>query len=368
MRASGRLRWPKRLGDPNLIASQFRKWWRRRRPSAPVEAMPPVTRTEHGAMRRLGVEFEFSGLSLPKLCELVPERVGGRTHVISDYEAEVTGTPWGKWVIELDFAFLKALGRENNEPNVEPRNSLEELSESLLAAVARQVVPFEIVSPPIPMDELAVIDQLVADLRRAGARGTRHSPLYAFGVHLNVELADTTATTLLAYLQAWALLFDWLRERCHPDLSRRISPYIEPYPLDYARLILHPDYAPDSTQLIDDYLAHNPTRNRALDMLPVFAHLDEARVRAVVDDHRIKARPALHYRLPNCQIDEPDWRWRDLWRDWLQLEHLAGDADRRARMATDFLSFHDSVVDRLTGDWQQQARRWLLDDDALAGR
>ena len=73
-------------------------------------------------------------------------------------------------------------------------------------------------------------------------------------------------------------LFDWLRSRCHPDLSRRISPYIEPYPLDYARLILQPDYAPDSGRLIDDYLRHNPTRNRALDMLPVFAHLDEARV------------------------------------------------------------------------------------------
>ncbi|MHA7835120.1 MAG: amidoligase family protein, partial [Algiphilus sp.] len=292
---------------------------------------------------------------------------GGHIHVVSDYEAEVRDTPWGTFVIELDFAFLKELGRAQSDPTVE-RNSLEELSESLLAALAKQVVPFEIVTPPIPFEELAVVDQLVAQLRRAGARGTRHSPLYAFGLHLNIELPALDAHTITRYLQAYGLLFDWLRERCHPDFSRRLSPYIEPYPADYLRLILQADYAPSVDQLIDDYLAHNPTRNRALDMLPTFAHLDEERVRETVQDPRVKARPALHYRLPNCQIDEPDWRWRDLWRDWLQVEHLAADPDRLQSMATAYLDAHDGMVGRLVSDWARQSRAWLLDDDALAGR
>jgi hypothetical protein len=32
---------------------------------------------------------------------------------------------------------------------------------------------------------------------------------------------------------------------------------------------------PDLDTLIDDYLEYNPTRNRALDFLPLFLHLDE---------------------------------------------------------------------------------------------
>lgn len=348
------------------MASQFRRWWRRRQRAPGEQPLPPRQERGDGSMRRLGVEFEFSGLSLARLSELVPQSTGGRSHVVSDYEAEVHDTPWGTFVIELDFAFLKEMGREQADPTVE-RNSLEELSESLLAALAKQVVPFEIVTPPIPFDELAVVDQLIGHLRRAGARGTRHSPLYAFGLHLNVELPDVEAGTITRYLQAFGLLFDWLRERCHPDFSRRLSPYIEPFPAEYLRLILQPDYAPDRDQLIDDYLHHNPTRNRALDMLPTFAHLDEDRVRRTVKDPRVKARPALHYRLPNCQIDEPDWRWRDLWRDWLQVEHLVEDPDRLQSMAAAYLESHEGMVGRLVSDWPRQTRAWLLDDDALAG-
>ncbi|MEQ8513620.1 amidoligase family protein [Algiphilus sp.] len=353
--------------ERSSMANQFRRWWRRRQRGTAEEPQPPYRETGDGKPRRLGVEFEFSGLSLARLSELVPQATGGHSHVVSDYEAEVRDTPWGTFVIELDFAFLKELGRNQADPSVE-RNSLEELSESLLAAVAKQVVPFEIVTPPIPFDELAVVDQLVAQLRRAGARGTRHSPLYAFGLHLNIELPALDAGTITRYLQAFGLLFDWLRERCHPDFSRRLSPYIEPFPAEYLRHILQADYAPDLDQLIDDYLAHNPTRNRALDMLPTFAHIDDARVRETVKDPRVKARPALHYRLPNCQIDEADWRWRDLWKDWLQIEHLAADPQRLQSMAAAYREAHEGMVGRWVSDWARQSRTWLLDEDALAGR
>ncbi|OBX33760.1 putative amidoligase enzyme [Halomonas elongata] len=38
--------------------------------------------------------------------------------------------------------------------------------------------------------------------------------------------------------------------------------------------MLDPDYQPDLRTLIDDYLEYNPTRNRELDLLPLFAYLD----------------------------------------------------------------------------------------------
>lgn len=315
-----------------------------------------------GSPRRLGVEIEFSGLSLPRICALLPRCVGGHAEVVSDYEAHVRDTEWGDFTIELDFAFLKAMGRESAEGG-ESRGGFERLSEELLAVAAKQVVPFEVVTPPIPMDQLDIVDRICDALREAGAKGTRHSPLYAFGVHMNVELPATDADTLGRYLRAYALLADWLRERCHPDFSRRLSPYIEPWPGDYIRHLLQPDQTPDQRQILDDYLRFNPTRNRAMDLLPLLAQLDEARVRAVVDDDRIKPRPALHYRLPNCQIDEPDWRWRQLWEDWLEVEWLANDPQRLLHMADAFRDFHGSVVDRVLGNWVDEVRPWLQRDE-----
>jgi len=97
-----------------------------------------------------------------------------------------------------------------------------------------------------------------------------------------------------------------------------------------------PDYQPDLDALIDDFLHFTPTRNRPLDMLPLFAWLDEDKVmQAPVEKDLIKARPALHYRLPNCLIDEPDWSLSVPWNDWIEVERLAADSDALASARLD---------------------------------
>jgi hypothetical protein len=112
------------------------------------------------------------------------------------------------------------------------------------------------------------------------------------------------------------------------DISRRISPYVNAFPDAYVRLLLDPDYPADTGRLIDDYVAHNPTRNRPLDVLPVLAHLDADRVMARVQDpHLVKPRPAFHYRLPNCMVDEPHWTLAREWNDWVEVERLATDTE-----------------------------------------
>jgi len=62
----------------------------------------------------------------------------------------------------------------------------------------------------------------------------------------------------------------------------------------YVTKVLNPAYKPDLDQLIEDYLESNNSRNRSLDLLSLFAHFDEDRVSAAVNDDRIKARPTLH--------------------------------------------------------------------------
>ncbi|WP_206613485.1 amidoligase family protein [Parahaliea mediterranea] len=319
--------------------------------------MPPATRTAQGQPRRMGVELEFSGLDIEAIAGAVLSELGGEAEVISAYEQKLHNTAFGTFGLELDYTYLKQLGRERN---LAEESELEQFGESLLKLVAEQVVPHEVVSPPIPMQQLWRLGALLQRLRQAGAKGTRHAAVYAFGLHFNPELPDLGAPTILAYLRSFLCLYEWLVEREQVDLSRRITPYIAPFPRKYVHKVLDADYAPDLATLIDDYLAHNPTRNRALDMLPLFTHLDAARVKKAVADKRVGSRPTLHYRLPNCQIDEGNWSLASPWRNWLQVETLACDERRLARMCRAYRQHFDAPAGGLFHDWPEAMSRWLL--------
>ena len=106
-------------------------------------------------------------------------------------------------------------------------------------------------------------------------------------------------------------------------------------------LVLSNTYAPGTKALIDDYLEYNPTRNRALDMLPILCELDEARVlNAINDEERnlIKGRPAFHYRLPDCKVNVPGWSAAAPWNQWVYIEKIASD---------------DSLLHELIGEWRE---------------
>ncbi len=320
--------------------------------------LPPAANTAAGEARRVGVELEFTGVEIGDIAASVIAELGGEAEVVSPYEQVVTGSRLGDFRLELDYAYLKQLGRER-EPGAD-FSELDHLGESLLKLLAEQLVPYEVVSPPIAMHELWRLGDLFTRLRGKGAKGTNHATVYAFGLHLNPELPDLELDTVLSYMRAFLCLYEWLLERSRVNLSRRITPYIDPFPRDYLKQVLAADYAPDMGELISDYLRANPTRNRALDMLPLFAHLDDARVRAAVADDRIKARPTLHYRLPNCQIDEAGWSLAQPWRDWLQVEALANDPQRLEDMQARYLRHLRGPVGGLFGDWPEASSHWLL--------
>lgn len=326
--------------------------------------VPPHPANADGQPRRMGIEVEFSGLGMTRIAEIIQAELGGTLDTQSKYEMTLRDVPMGDYRgdfgIELDSVYMKRLGQAK-DPDAEV-DDLDNLAESVISLIAEQVVPFEVVSPPIPLPEVWRVDSIIQRLREAGARGTRQAPLYAFGLHLNPELPALDAATITAHLQAFLLLFDWLAKRSEVDLSRRITPYIDPFPKAYMRLLLAEDYAPDMASLIDDYLSHNATRNRALDMLPLFAHIDDDRVRSQVDDDRIKARPTFHYRLPNCQIDEPEWGIIRAWRDWLQIEALAADPARLDTLRSAWRKHTGGLTGGLFGDWADISSRHLLSD------
>lgn len=290
---------------------------------------PAAATNSGGQPRGVGVEIELGGLDLDQITSRIQQVAGGQVERLSNYAAMVHGTRIGDVGVELDarlFTDLEIRGMLDKLGLDDIQINLSENLEKLMAGEARRFVPFEIVFAPIEIARLPEVDAVCADFREI-AEGTGASVLNAFGMHLNPELPRTDAATVLRYLRAFLCLYDELKTAHQVDVTRAISPFIDAFPKDYALRVLNPDYAPETTELIDDYLDANATRNRPLDLLPVLAWLDEDRVTRRLPDEKIGRRPTFHYRLPNSRIDETGWSVTREWNIWMRVENLANDDD-----------------------------------------
>lgn len=314
---------------------------------------------EEGNERRVGVEIELHGLTLERLADIVAETLSLQRQRDSRYQYRLTGDEAGDWMIEIDFRLLKEMG-EVDYQNGDLADDMRQTMETLLHRVSEPFVPLELVGPPLPISRLHLFDDLTGALRLAGATGSSGNPLHAFGLQFNPEMPATTADVILRYLQAFFCLADWLVEQAQVDLTRRVTSYTDPFPHAYIEKVMQPDYQPSLGGLIDDYLLHNPSRNRALDLMPLFLHLDPQRVRAVTDDPLIKPRPTLHYRLPNSNIHLPDWGIGKDWDDWCQVEMMAADEDRLMDCSAAYRRYLVSPISRLLGEWTNEVEhKWV---------
>ncbi len=50
----------------------------------------------------MGVEFEFTGLSMEQIARLLRDNLGGQIYPLSPYEYKVLDTPYGDFKVELD--------------------------------------------------------------------------------------------------------------------------------------------------------------------------------------------------------------------------------------------------------------------------
>ncbi|WP_298448075.1 amidoligase family protein [uncultured Marinobacter sp.] len=319
--------------------------------------MPDIVKTADGKERRVGVEIELSGLGYHELVDLAAELLNGESKPESRYVSTLE-TPFGRFIIELDSDPIKDLDLAD-ERLPQPIRELGGQAMEVIDAAAELIVPLEIVSPPMELSDLRQIEILVDELREAGALGSRNAIYFAFGLQLNPELPDLKPTTLVRYYQAFAVLYEWLKARHQLDISRKFTPYIEPWSSKYTDLLIEDDYVPDQRQMMVDYLESNPTRNRALDLLPLFAHLDKSLLDEYVEDPRIKSRPTLHYRLPDCDIDNPEWHFSTVWNDWVVVEQLANHAEDLKELRTLFRDSRKISLRNLTTSWQETSANWL---------
>ena len=335
---------PNNLPDPIPERSEYR--------------LPDRLENASGDVRNVGFELEFSGIGLDQTANAVAQALGASKVVCSVAEQKVAVPGLGEFVIELDWSFLKKQARTVGPDDELARSLLEPLSRA-----ASALVPVEVVCPPVPMTRIAELDAMVQALRAAGAVGTDESVIAAYGLHINVELPDLQPRTIHDYLRAFSLLQWWLVDAHSVDLARRISPYIDLYPQAYVRQILQRD-DPDMEQIMADYLYHNPSRNKALDLLPLLSEIDPLTVRRSIDDDRVNARPAFHYRLPDCQIDRADWSLASAWNIWMRVEWLAQRPQQIEALGKAFLDSERWLlgVDRTL--WVQYVDQWLKDHES----
>ncbi|WP_158275455.1 amidoligase family protein [Maritimibacter sp. 55A14] len=293
-----------------------------------------------GAPRRVGVEIEFGGLDTRRAGELVQARFGGRLEVSGPQDVRVRGTKHGDFEIYLDARWRDAADTPLKKAGLE---------------LGRAVIPVEIVTPPLPVAALPDLERLRADLRAAGALGSRDGLLLGFGLHFNPEVPALEGTAPVHILTAFALIEDWLRKRNPIDISRRLLPFTDPYPRSLIDALADgwPDL--DLDGLFDVYAAHRPSRNRGLDMLPLLAHLDRARFdRLFGDQGKLRARPTFHYRLPDCRIDEPGYSLAAEWNQWVLVERVAADAEAMADLTVGW-DAHRNAFLSLRPDWARQS-------------
>jgi hypothetical protein len=315
--------------------------------------MPDRRSTREHAQRRVGFELEFSGLSLQQTAQVLIQSLGATPISTTAAEQRLRVEDLGEFSVEIDWSLLKRTAAQAEHP----------LAHEVLQQVGRAaqlLVPVEVVCPPLPLDALERLDPMVVALRKAGAKGTSSSLVAAFGTHINAEAPDLEAQTVHDYQRAFCLLQWWLQEAHEVDATRRLSTYVELYPEAYLDCTLAE--APASEErLFDEYLRHNPSRNRALDLLPLLAEIDEARVREAIDDPRINARPAFHYRLPNCSIERADWSLQQPWNLWWVVEQLALRRADLDALAAHFRSLKRPLLGVSRKHWLEHIGPWLQD-------
>lgn len=321
--------------------------------------------THEGNPRRSGFELEFAGLSPEEAASIVQQIYGGDIEKESRF-VFTCKSEFGEFDCLLDAKalierkhqiFLKDIGIDLDK--VDPEN----IVEAIIEKGASLFVPCEITTPPLVFDNFNTLNKLTKALESAGAKGTTKNIHYAFGLHINLEVPDLNHQTLLAYIQAYLLLEPYIKEISSIDLTRRLTAFIDPFPLVYTHQVLSHTYSPTSIKtLMRDYFTHNPTRNRALDMTPIFGTIDRQFTKeSIQEPDLLKPRPALHYRLPNCSLGEPKWSIATEWNRFMLIEKLALNHEARYDLLTTYEKIQDAHFFNKKPKLLEAIKAWVSD-------
>lgn len=293
----------------------------------------PVPVKTDGSERLCGVEIEFAGLSEADAAAILQDHFGGSVEPDGHHQLRVEGSRIGDIGVELDASFAK-----------EGKSRIAELA----VAAGRDVIPVEIVSPPLTLDQMRDFDSVFPALRAAGAEGTDHGLLQGFGVHFNPEVTAPDSDHTLRVILAFALLEPWLRSTHPVDVSRRILPFISPWPDSLVTALCDME-TPTLDAVAEAYCAFAGGRNYGLDLLPLFRSADPEAFEARFGDTGTNARPCFHFRLPDCRLSDPSWTLASEWTRWWLVETLAERTDLLDALKAEWLKRDAELLPSMKG-------------------
>ena len=312
-----------------------------------TDAFPPLpmARTIDGTERLTGIEIEFAGPTERETGNLIAQHFGGTVKDDGQHTVMVCDTDFGDIEVELDIGLRK-------------RKDIPFLKEGLDAF--RGLIPVEVVTPPLRLEQLAEFNGICAALRGIGALGSRTGVLLGFGVHVNPEVVGPNHRFTLDTIVAYALLEPWLRAREQIDTTRRVMPFVGAWPRG-----LISDLVNTPSETLADVMRlsapHIKSRNQSLDLLPLFKHFEKHLFDEVFHiTDKTSARPTFHFRLPDSRIDEPGWSLHQPWQLWRQVELAAADPDLLNALR-DAWRTHDAA-------WFERKSVWVDTVDNLLNR
>lgn len=329
--------------------------------------IPDCKYNEQEKLRTVGFELEFANVNIEQAIKIIKNLYGGEVQEKHRFHKKVVGTELGDFTIEID---LKLLNEKSYQKHLAKFNidlqtfqmgedSLEFKVENAMESIVSSVIPYEIITPPVPVTEVAKFEQLRLSLFKNNAKGTKDFFTNAFATHINIEVPAQNVETLQNYVKAFLLLYPWIFYQSGIALARRVSSFIAPFPNKYAERVVSPAYHPDMDTFIEDYHLYNPDRNRPLDMYPLMAHLRKEKVDKYQNLGNVKSRPTFHYRLPNSLIDEADWSLAKEWNYWVLIDNLANDAERLTQMSREYMSVRQNTLLGFDKKWSKQTEKWL---------
>lgn len=310
------------------------------------------------AAATVGFELELGALGLDEVSSIIIDLYGGERKISNRFLMKVVNTRLGDFQLKMD---SRIMTEKQYEPllssvGINPEN---EGVVNFMESVFSIIIPYELSTPPVPINQIGEFERLRQELFEHQAKGTRNSILTAFATHINAEIPSGSAATLLAYIKAFLLLYYWVFDKLKIHITRRVYSFIAPFPEDYNNLLMQPGYNPDMETLIDDYHRFNPDRNRPLDTYPVFAWIKPELVKSYTNTGNVKPRPTFHYRLPNSEVDKPDWCLADEWNTWIKVEHLASQPEKMKALGREYLDTKAETLLNFSGRWSERMENWL---------
>lgn len=323
---------------------------------------PKIKQNYKNEIRHIGFELEFANIDIEDILSILEKKFNFKVEKINNYLFKIA-SKYGDFILELDFELLTQQKIPKNIKELSKKIGLEikkediERIERAIGELSKDIVPYEISTPPLPLNKISIIDEIIKELAKNNAKGTKYKIYYAFGLHINIEVISLDVKSLLNYTRAYLILQSYINKDAKIDLARKITPFIDNFKNDYIKYVLDESYIPSMDDFINDYLHFNPTRNRSLDLLPILAFIDENKVREKLPKEKIKPRPAFHYRLSNSMIGIKGWEVSQEWNRWILIENLANDEASLKLLSKEYLSHLDNIINLTT--WQEKVESWL---------